>query len=160
MDSLNILTLYLLSLPLLSRTHISLPLTTTDIHELLPQYGLPRGLLPDNVESYTLSPSDGTFEVKLKNPCYVHFDEVVYYGKEIKGKLSYGSVHDVSGIQAKKLFVWLSVTGIEVSKVDSGMIKFFVGSISEELPAKQFEVVPACKRKVGGLRAELESIWR
>jgi hypothetical protein len=28
------------------------------------------------------------------------------------------------------------------------------------LPAKQFEVVPACKRKVGGLRAELESIWR
>jgi hypothetical protein len=38
------------------------------------------------------------------------------------------------------------------------MIKFFVGSISEELPAKQFEVVPACKRKVGGLRAELESI--
>jgi hypothetical protein len=84
----------------------------------------------------------------------------VYYGKEIKGKLSYGSVHDVSGIQAKKLFVWLSVTGIEVSKVDSGMIKFFVGSISEELPAKQFEVVPACKRKVGGLRAELESMRR
>ncbi|KAJ6944692.1 hypothetical protein NC652_009903 [Populus alba x Populus x berolinensis] len=66
-----------------------------------------------NVESYTLSPSDGTFEVKLKNSCYVHFDEVVYYG-----------------------------------------------SISEELPAKQFEVVPACKRKVGGLRAELESMWK
>ncbi|KAJ6934751.1 hypothetical protein NC651_009675 [Populus alba x Populus x berolinensis] len=40
------------------------------------------------------------------------------------------------------------------------MIKFFVGSISEELPAKQFEVVPACKRKVGGLRAELESMWK
>ncbi|KAJ6934750.1 hypothetical protein NC651_009675 [Populus alba x Populus x berolinensis] len=131
------------------------------LRELDIQYGLPRGLLPDNVESYTLSPSDGTFEVKLKSSCYVHFDEVVYYGEEIKGKLSYGSVHDdVSGIQAKKLFVWLSVTGIEVSKVDSGMIKFFVGSISEELPAKQFEVVPACKRKVGGLRAELESMWK
>ncbi|KAL3571345.1 hypothetical protein D5086_025249 [Populus alba] len=90
------------------------------------EYGLPRGLLPDNVESYTLSPSDGTFEVKLKNSCYAHFDEIVYY----------------------------------VSKVDSGMIKLFVGSISEELPAKQFEVVPACKRKVGGIRAELESMWK
>jgi hypothetical protein len=28
------------------------------------------------------------------------------------------------------------------------------------LPAKQFEDVPACKRKVGGLRTYLESMWR
>jgi hypothetical protein len=28
------------------------------------------------------------------------------------------------------------------------------------LPAKQFEDVPACKKKVGGLRTYLESMWR
>ncbi|CAK7339145.1 unnamed protein product [Dovyalis caffra] len=160
MASFNILaiSLHLLSVLLLSKTQLSLALTTSDIHDLLSQYGLPRGLLPDNVESYTLQSSDGSFEVSLKTPCYVHFDEVVYYDKEIKGKLSYGSVHDVSGIQAKKLFVWLPVTGIEVSKADAGMVKFFVGPVSEELPAQQFEDVPACKRKVGGLRTDLESM--
>lgn len=110
------------------------------------------------MESYTLSAS-GSFEVKLKTSCYVHFDQVVYYGKEIKGKLSYGSVHDVSGIQAKKLFVWLSVSGIEISKDHDGMIKFFVGSFSEELPVKQFQDVPACESKVAaGLRENLESM--
>ena len=157
-NTLAVLSLYLLSLLLLSKSRLSLSLVSSDIHDLLPQYGLPRGLLPDNVESYTLPSSDGSFEVKLKTPCYVHFDDVVYYDKVIKGKMSYGSVHDVSGIQAKKLFVWLPVTGIEVSKADDGMISFFVGPISEELPAKQFEDVPACKRKVGGLRTYLESM--
>ena len=159
-NTLAVLSLYLLSLLLLSKSRLSLSLVSSDIHDLLPQYGLPRGLLPDNVESYTLPSSDGSFEVKLKTPCYVHFDDVVYYDKVIKGKLSYGSVHDVSGIQAKKLFVWLPVTGIEVSKADDSMISFFVGPISRELPAKQFEDVPACKRKVGGLRTYLESMWR
>ncbi|KAJ6392699.1 hypothetical protein OIU77_022234 [Salix suchowensis] len=149
MASFNILalSLYLLSLHILSKTRLCLSLTTSDIHDLLPQYGLPRGLLPDNVESFTLPSSDGSFEVKLKTTCYVHFDDVVYYDKVIKGKMSYGSVHEVSGIQAKKLFVWLPVTGIEVSKADEGMVSFFVGPISEELPAKQFEDVPVCKRK-------------
>jgi hypothetical protein len=28
------------------------------------------------------------------------------------------------------------------------------------LPAKQFEDVPACKKKVGGLMTDLESMWR
>ncbi|KAG6787592.1 hypothetical protein POTOM_003634 [Populus tomentosa] len=165
-NTLALLSLYLLSLLLLSKSRLSLSLVSSDIHDLLPQYGLPRGLLPDNVESYTLPSSDGSFEVKLKTPCYVHFDDVVYYDKVIKGKLSYGSVHDVSGIQAKKLFIWLPVTGIEVSKADDGMISFFVGPISEELPAKQFEDVPACSDLAVVIRGFpdnlgmiMESIW-
>ncbi|KAL3609072.1 hypothetical protein D5086_000092 [Populus alba] len=165
-NTLAVLSLYLLSLLLLSKSRLSLSLVSSDIHDLLPQYGLPRGLLPDNVESYTLPSSDGSFEVKLKTPYYVHFDDVVYYDKVIKGKLSYGSVHDVSGIQAKKLFIWLPVTGIEVSKADDGMISFFVGPISEELPAKQFEDVPACSDLAVVIRGFpdnlgmiMESIW-
>ncbi|KAJ9153354.1 hypothetical protein P3X46_026802 [Hevea brasiliensis] len=155
---------YLLSILFLSQTSLSFSLTNqslpqyvtvTDVHDLLPLYGLPRGLLPDNVKSYTLSPS-GSFSIQLTSPCYVYFDLPVYYGKEIKGKLSYGAVHDVSGIQAKKLFIWLSVSGIEADK-DDGMIEFFVGSLSEKLPAKQFEDIPACKSKAS-LRTNLESM--
>lgn len=116
-----------------------------DVHDLLPEYGFPRGLLPDNVKSYNLS-DDGSFEIQLDRPCYVHFDELVYYDKRIKGKLTYGSVGGVSGIQAKKLFIWVTVTGIEVDST-SGMIEFHVGALSEKLPVKQFEEVPQCKSK-------------
>lgn len=115
----------------------------TEVHDLLPKYGLPKGLLPNNVKSYTLS-DDGGFNIELESPCYVQFDRWVYYDKKIKGKLSYGSVSNVSGIQAKKLFFWVSVTRIQADK-DSNYIEFFVGSLSEKLPAKQFEDIPLCK---------------
>ncbi|KAJ4824736.1 hypothetical protein Tsubulata_014991, partial [Turnera subulata] len=131
----------------LSFPHLSLS-TTDDVHDLLPKYGFPRGLIPNNVESYTLSPS-GSFSIKLTNPCYIHFDRLVYYDTEIKGKLSFGAVTDVSGIQAKKLFLWVSVTGIEVSKDGDGSIEFFSGFLSEKLPAKQFEEIPVCKSRAG-----------
>ncbi|GLU19556.1 hypothetical protein SLE2022_358020 [Rubroshorea leprosula] len=149
--------LYILLLVLVLQTHLSLsaadpglnpirPITSIkDVHDLLPTYGLPKGLLPNNVKSYTLS-DDGDFSVELYTPCYVQFDQLVYYDKHIKGKLSYGSVHSVSGIQAKKLFLWVSVTGIEVDKT-SDMIEFYVGALSEKLPAKQFQDIPACKSK-------------
>ncbi|XP_050219701.1 uncharacterized protein LOC126670088 [Mercurialis annua] len=165
MAHLNIFIAYLLSLLFLSNTHLtlslnpdrlSLPQSPTDVHDLLPKYGLPRGLLPDNVKSYTLSPT-GSFTVELTRPCYVHFDRLVYYDKEIKGKLSDGAVDDVSGIQAKKLFIWVSVSGIEVSK-DDGMIEFFVGPLSEKLPASEFVDVPACKSRVASPRTNLDSM--
>ncbi|KAA8540956.1 hypothetical protein F0562_024906 [Nyssa sinensis] len=156
------ISLYLFSLTLFSKTRFSLssrPATTivnlnrpfsptnsvADVHDLLPRYGFPKGLLPNAVKSYSLS-DDGTFIVDLERPCYVQFDELVYYDKKIKGKLSYGSVSDVSGIQAKKLFLWVSVTGINADS-QSGMIEFRVGALSEKLPAKQFEAIPDCKSK-------------
>ncbi|KAK4758144.1 hypothetical protein SAY87_019445 [Trapa incisa] len=123
-----------------------IPSIAGDVHDLLPKYGFPRGIIPDNVKSYNLS-DDGSFEIQLDRPCYVHFDELVYYDRKIKGKMSYGSVSGVSGIQAKKLFIWVTVTGIKVDS-SSGMIDFYVGALSEKLPAKQFEEVPQCKSKV------------
>lgn len=129
--------------------------STSDVHDLLPTYGLPKGILPNNVKSYTLS-ATGEFTVELKSTCYVQFDQLVYYEKKIGGKLSYGAVHGAYGIQAKKLFVWLPVTGIEAD-MDSGTVQFFVGPLSETLPAQQFEDVPVCKRKAFQ-RADLASM--
>nr|GEY52223.1 hypothetical protein CTI12_AA223780 [Tanacetum cinerariifolium] len=129
---------------------LNLIITTTfanDIHDILPEYGLPIGILPDAVQSYTLSPTDGSFTVFLTNPCYVKFDDqTVYYDKTIKGKLTYGSVSNVSGIQAKELFVWLSVTGMEVD-VGGDMVEFHVGVLSKKLPVDMFREVPECKSK-------------
>lgn len=170
-SSIAQISFYLLILTFFSETHFGLslrdlksdpnrPSTTaqsiTDVHDLLPKYGLPKGLLPDNVNSYTLS-EDGSFEIYLESPCYVHFDQLVYYNKNIKGKLSYGSVSDVSGIQAKKLFIWVSVTGIQVDQ-GSDSVEFYVGALSEKLPAKQFEDIPVCKSKACQ-GTYVDSIW-
>ncbi|XP_022153277.1 uncharacterized protein LOC111020803 [Momordica charantia] len=150
---------FLLILAICTQTHLSISLTdpkiesnrpsfplksTADVHELLPQYGFPKGLLPSNVKSYTLS-DDGSFEIELESECYVKFSLLVYYDKKIKGKLSYGSVVDASGIQAKKLFLWVSVTGIKANPAE-GTIDFFVGFLSETLSAQQFQKIPGCKR--------------
>ncbi|PRQ35670.1 hypothetical protein RchiOBHm_Chr5g0082501 [Rosa chinensis] len=93
----------------------------------------------------------------LENPCYVHFDQLVYYNKNIKGKLSFGSVSDVSGIQAKKLFIWVSVTGMHMEQ-GSDSVEFYVGALSEKLPAKQFEDIPVCKSKACRGGASVESM--
>ncbi|KAL5563517.1 hypothetical protein UlMin_033264 [Ulmus minor] len=159
---INPISLFLILLTLFSTTHICSsirdlkPQSISDVHDLLPKYGLPKGLLPNNVKSYSLS-DDGSFEIELNSHCYVQFDRLVYYEKKIKGKLSYGSVSSVSGIQAKKLFFWVSVTAIKADK-DSGMIEFYVGPVSEELPAEQFEVVPVCKSSACQGLEKLQSI--
>lgn len=49
------------------------------------------------------------------------------------------------GIQAKKLFVWVSVSAMELEK-SSDMIAFYVGALSEKFPAKEFQTIPDCKK--------------
>lgn len=121
-------------------------LAADDIHGLLPHYGFPKGLLPNNVKSYTLS-DDGDFTVDLISPCFVKFpDQMVMYDDKISGKLSYGSVKDVKGISAKEVFMWLSITAME-SNPSSGTIVFSVGFMSKTLPASMFDNVPSCSRK-------------
>ncbi|XP_076896564.1 uncharacterized protein At5g01610-like [Bidens hawaiensis] len=126
---------------------VTVTATATSTTDILPQFGLPIGILPNAVESYTLSPTDGAFTVHLTRPCYVKFDDqTVYYSKDIQGKLTYGSVSDVTGIQAKQFFLWLSVTGMDLD-TDSGMLEFHVGVLSKKLPADMFSEVPECKIK-------------
>uniref|UniRef100_A0A0E0D4U3 DUF538 family protein n=1 Tax=Oryza meridionalis TaxID=40149 RepID=A0A0E0D4U3_9ORYZ len=113
-------------------------------NDLLPKYGLPRGLIPDSVASYSFDEATGEFEIHLAGTCYVWFgSHLVYYERSVRGRLSYGAISDLSGIQAKKLFLWVSVTGI-VAHPDQGTVEFQVGFVSEALPASQFDTVPAC----------------
>ncbi|CAE5960216.1 unnamed protein product [Arabidopsis arenosa] len=135
-------------LDLFSSRNLDRPsLAADDIHDLLPRFGFPKGLLPNNVKSYTLS-DDGDFTVDLISSCYVKFsDQLVFYGKNIAGKLSYGSVKDVHGIQAKEAFLWLPITAME-SDPSSATVVFSVGFVSKTLPASMFENVPSCSRNL------------
>ncbi|XP_068643557.1 uncharacterized protein [Aristolochia californica] len=128
---------------LLSLSSASESRVSSGAHDILVRHGLPKGLLPDSVISYSLS-TDGSFEIELQKPCYVHFTDLVYYDKKITGKLDYGAITELAGIQAKKLFVWVPVTAINIDPSDN-QIEFHVGFLSEKLPAQQFQEIPTCK---------------
>lgn len=122
-------------------------LVADDIRDLLQRYGFPKGLLPNNVKSYTLS-DDGDFTVDLASSCYVTFpDQIVFYEKRIYGKLSYGSVKDVRGIKAQEAFLWIAITAMK-SDPSSGTIVFSVGFVSKTLPASMFENILSCSRRL------------
>ncbi|CAD6214095.1 unnamed protein product [Miscanthus lutarioriparius] len=118
-------------------------------NDLLPKYDLPKGLIPDSVASYSFDEATGAFEIHLASTCYVHFgSHLVYYERTITGKLSRGAISDLSGVQAKKLFLWVYVTGM-VAHPDQGTIEFQAGFISESLSASMFDEVPTCGSSVG-----------
>ncbi|KAJ9153355.1 hypothetical protein P3X46_026803 [Hevea brasiliensis] len=119
------------------------------VYEILPKYGLPSGLLPDSVTNYSLS-DDGRFIVLLEKPCYIQFDYLVYYDKQISGKLNYGSITDLKGIEVQRFFLWFSVDEIKVDLPPSDSIYFQVGIINKKLDVDQFKTVHSCRNKVSG----------
>ncbi|KAL7612892.1 hypothetical protein Lser_V15G08113 [Lactuca serriola] len=140
-------TLLLLILTLLAVVSSTTALSddpTPTVYDILDKYGLPTGLLPDSVKSYSFSPDDGSFVVELQKPCYIQFDYLVYYDSKITGKLNVGSITDLDGIQVKRLFFWFDVDEIRVDLPSSDNIYFTVGFINKKLDIDQFETVHSC----------------
>ncbi|XP_074292628.1 uncharacterized protein LOC141619512 [Silene latifolia] len=129
-----------------SETGIQTQTQTQTVYEVLNKYGLPSGLLPDCVESYTLSEPTGEFQVNLLDTCYINFDYTVYYEKRVTGQLKYGSITHLKGIQVKKLFLWLDVDEIRVDLPPSNSIYFQVGIINKKLGVDQFLNVRSCDK--------------
>ncbi|MQM01961.1 hypothetical protein Taro_034720 [Colocasia esculenta] len=132
--------------------HLGEPMESTsrldpnsEAHDLLPKFGLPKGLLPDNVVRYAVS-GDGKFTVELSEPCYAQFSELVSFDKTVKGKMTYGVVSDLSGIHVKKFVFWFPIVRVDAGKGD-GTILFDTGSISERHPASEFQDIRSCKSK-------------
>ncbi|MFQ6657114.1 hypothetical protein Gotur_026925 [Gossypium turneri] len=119
------------------------------VWDMLPKYGLPSGLLPSTVTDYVLH-EDGRFIVTLGSPCYVQFEYLVYYDKTITGKLGYGSITDLKGIQVKRFLFWLDVDEITVDLPPTGSIYFQVGFINKKLDVDQFQTVHSCRDGVTG----------
>ncbi|KAG6528781.1 uncharacterized protein LOC122041919 [Zingiber officinale] len=114
--------------------------------DLLKKFGFPKGLLPNSAKNYSLA-DDGSFQVRLKHPCYVQFTDLVYYDEIVTGRISYGSLSGIKGIQVKKLFVWFPISSIKADE-DSNTIQINVGFLTETFPWKQFKDVPDCLKKL------------
>ncbi|XP_027176542.1 uncharacterized protein LOC113775744 [Coffea eugenioides] len=128
-------------------------------YEILQKYGLPIGLLPDSVTSYSLS-EDGAFEVHLEKPCYVQFDYLIYYEKKITGKLSIGAITELKGVQVRRFLFWFDVDEIKVDLPPSDNIYFTVGFINKKLDVDQFETVHSCRDETALCGQSLRNVFQ
>ncbi|CAL0333802.1 unnamed protein product [Lupinus luteus] len=146
---------YTISLSLLLLISHSLPLSSSSfsssIHDLLRSKGLPAGLLPEEVNSYTFS-EDGRLEVFLDAPCLTKYENRVLFERVVTANLTYGSLIGVEGLQQEELFVWLPVKDIIVDDPSSGLILFDIGVAYKQLSLSLFEDPPHCKPQADGLR--------
>ncbi|CAN6558863.1 hypothetical protein FF1_028761 [Malus domestica] len=146
---LGLIPILLLSLSVIPSLSLSLSDSPPTVFDILPKFGLPRGLLPASVSNYTLS-DDGRFVVVLPKTCYLQFDYLVYYEKTITGKLTYGAITDLKGIQVQRFLFWLGVGEIRVDLPPSDNIYFTVGIINKKLDIGQFQNVRPCRDGLSG----------
>ncbi|GAB2277878.1 hypothetical protein Dimus_012580 [Dionaea muscipula] len=118
--------------------------STLSVHQVLKSKGLPAGLLPKEVKSYTLN-EDGHLEVFLDGPCLTKFENRVYFDSVVRANLSYGELNGVVGLTQEELFIWLPVKGIIVNDPKSGLILFDIGVAHKQLSLSLFEDPPSCK---------------
>ncbi|XVF77688.1 hypothetical protein PTKIN_Ptkin14bG0067100 [Pterospermum kingtungense] len=121
-----------------------LPFSSSSIHDLLVSRGLPAGLLPKEVKSYTLS-ENGTLEVFLDGPCLTKYENRVFFDSVVRANLTYGSLIGVVGLTQEELFLWLPVKDIIVDDPKSGLILFDIGVAHKQLSLSLFEDPPDCK---------------
>ncbi|KAE9456632.1 hypothetical protein C3L33_11630, partial [Rhododendron williamsianum] len=139
----------LLFLLLLSLLPLSLSSPAT-IHDLLRSNGLPAGLFPKAVKSFSLSQT-GLLEVHLYGPCLTKFDTMAFYESVIRANLTYRSLSAVEGLSQEELFLWLPVKDISVDDPKSGLIHFDIGLAQKQLSLSLFEDPPDCKPDQGVL---------
>lgn len=118
--------------------------SSSSIHDLLRSKGLPAGLLPKEVKSYTFS-DEGRLEVFLNGPCLTKYENRVLFDSVVKANLTYGSLIGVEGLSQEELFLWLPVKDIIVDDPRSGLILFDIGVAHKQLSLSLFEDPPQCK---------------
>lgn len=116
--------------------------TTPTAYEMLQQYGLPRGILPEGVQDYVLHP-DGSFEASLPADCEVTV--VGYnlrYRSHLSGTIQSGSIDKLDGVSVKVLFAWV---GIEDVNRDGDQVKFHAGPVTKSFALSNFAESPRCQ---------------
>ncbi|KAG6389295.1 hypothetical protein SASPL_150762 [Salvia splendens] len=117
----------------------------TSADDELVNHGFPVGLLPAEIESYTLNHTSGAFSVRLGGNCRVTLPPDNYlatYSKRITGKIVGNRIAELDGISVRAFFKWWGITGIKSSGQD---LVFEVGVLTAKYPSKNFDVSPPCQ---------------
>ncbi|XVE73347.1 hypothetical protein DITRI_Ditri11bG0110500 [Diplodiscus trichospermus] len=111
-------------------------------YEVLEQYDLPIGLLPNGVLSYELDNSSGEFSVYLNGSCTFSIDSYeLKYKSTITGVISKDKLASLSGIKVKVLLLWLNIKSVIL---DEDELEFSVGIASADFPVDNFSECPTC----------------
>ncbi|PSR95647.1 Protein of unknown function DUF538 protein [Actinidia chinensis var. chinensis] len=127
------------------------PSLSSSIHDLLRSHGLPAGLFPKEVKSFSLSET-GLLEVYLDKPCLAKFDTMAFYETVVRANLTYRSLSGMEGLSQEELFLWLPVKDIVVYDPKSGLILFDIGVAHKQLSLSLFEDPPHCTPDGGVLK--------
>ncbi|KAJ0929047.1 hypothetical protein HanRHA438_Chr04g0200631 [Helianthus annuus] len=73
-----------------------------NLHQLLQLLGFPPGLIPDPVDSFTITPAGllpptFDFTVRFKEACYVKYVYLNYYAPVFTGKITFGKIFGMIG---------------------------------------------------------------
>ena len=116
------------------------------IHDLLRDHGLPPGLLPKMVRSFSLDQRTGLLIAKLDEPCYASWhDNPVFFDRTVAANMSYGQLNGVVGLSQEELFLWLPVKGVLVSDPSSGLLLLDIGVARKQLSLSLFDDPPDCR---------------
>ncbi|XP_027148028.1 uncharacterized protein At5g01610-like [Coffea eugenioides] len=116
--------------------------TTPTVYQVLQEYGFPVGILPEGVTSYELDRSTGKFTVYLDETCSFTIDGYnIRYKSKVTGVISYQRLTDLSGVQVKVLFFWLSIGEVTL---DGDELDFSVGIASADFHVDNFYESPQC----------------
>ncbi|XAR53721.1 hypothetical protein NMG60_11022377 [Bertholletia excelsa] len=118
---------------------------STSLHDLLRSRGLPPGLFPETVRSYSLGTDGRSLQVMMDEPCVAKFETRVLFESVVRANLSYGGLTGVEGLSQEELFLWLPVKDIIVSDPSSGLILFDIGVAHKQFSLSLFEEPPVCR---------------
>ncbi|KAI3706333.1 hypothetical protein L6452_23990 [Arctium lappa] len=140
--------LSLLILAVISSTPL-ISANSPTIYEALEHFGLPVGIFPDSVTSYTYDRTDGSFVVELKTFCFIQFDYLVHFRPKITGKINYGVLSEIIGLEAHVFGLWFNIDEIRVDVPAASKVYLKLGSpsglsIIDMLDIKQFQTIHPC----------------
>ena len=119
------------------------------VYEVLRLHGFPPGLIPNNVEGYSLDSVTGDFSLDLGDSCRVNLPPDNYlaaFSRRLTGKLRNGQIKELDGIRVRAFFRWWTISGIRSTGDD---LVFEVGVTSAKYASKNFNVSLECEgRKV------------
>ncbi|KAI3443824.1 hypothetical protein Pfo_000489 [Paulownia fortunei] len=133
------------SLLCLSLVAFSVSSDGSNAHDELMKYGFPIGLLPANVESYTLNLTSGLFSVRLGETCRVTLPPDNYlatYSHKITGKIVEHRIAELDGISVRAFFKWWGITGIRSNGQD---LVFEVGVVTAKYPSRISTSLPSAR---------------
>ncbi|CAN6270830.1 unnamed protein product [Urochloa humidicola] len=115
------------------------------VYDVLEQNNLPRGLLPQGVQSYVLHPG-GALEVTLPGECnfFVSIAGKRFqfrYASRVSGVIKSGSISNVSGVRVQAAFAWLGLSQVQRA---GDQLNIQLEKSTQSFPVSDFQQSPSC----------------